>query len=121
MSRAAMKKLCMIIDFKRDRLIFNHRDFECTTAGHYVIPVTVVHPEQHDVNFVFNLECLRGITRKEKLKKAWKIHRQFSHASKEKLTKLLKDGGCEDTEFFECIAECCDKCETCYLFKKVSS
>ena len=49
LSRAAMKKLCMTIDFKGDRLIFNHGELklQCTTAGHYVIPVTVSHTERH--------------------------------------------------------------------------
>ena len=120
LSRAAMKQLCMTIDFRRDQLSFNQEEMklECTSAGHYAIPVAMTHTDRHNANFVFSLECLSGIPRSEKLKKALKIHRQFSHASKEKLVKLLKNGGCEDAEFLECIAECCDKCETCQHFKK---
>ena len=120
LSRAAMKRLGMTIDFRRDHLTYSHGELklECTTAGHYVVPVTVTHADSNNVNFVFNLECLAGLSRREKMTKALKIHRQFSHASKEKLTKLLKNGGCEDPEFLECLAECCEKCETCYKFKK---
>ena len=120
LSRSAMKKLGMIVDFRQDVLIFNNTKLKlnCTSTGHYVVPVTVTQADSNEVNFVFNLECLSKLSRREKMGKAMKIHRQFSHASKEKLTKLLKNGGCEDAEFLECLSECCDKCSTCQQFKK---
>jgi len=48
---------------------------------------------------MLNIEHLPKDNREEKKKKAVKLHRQFAHASKEKLIKLLKDGGCDDPDF----------------------
>ena len=52
------------------------------------------------------------------MSKALKLHRQFSHATKEKLIKLLRDGGCESTEFLNCINKVCSECETCQKYRR---
>ena len=32
--------------------------------------------------------------------------------------KLLRDGGCGNTEFLNCIKKVCDECEICQKFRK---
>ena len=83
-------------------------------AGHYVIPVH----EKADCNMVFHLEHLSKYSLKQKKEKALKLHRQFAHASKERLIKLLKAGGCEDTEFVRAVEECCDQCVFCNKYRQ---
>ena len=43
-----------------------------------------------------------------------KLHRQFAHASKERLCKLVKESSTfNDAGFVEMIKKCCDTCEFC--------
>ena len=68
---------------------------------------------------VLNTTSLKNCSREEKKKKAIKLHRQFSHASKEKLKKLVKSSkNFHDIEFLKLIEQCCDSCEICTKFKK---
>ena len=120
LSRAAMHQLKITINFGSGEMMFNQKVFKLqyTSGGHMAVPVTLTDIDRHELNFVFTLECIAGATRGEKMTKAMKLHRQFSHASKEKLKKLLKDGGCTDAEFLEWIVECCENCNICLQFKK---
>ena len=122
LSRKAMKALDMQIDFKRDVVSVKGKEMNlhCTSTGHYVIPVTIIPSESNHVNFVFKLDVLENCSKEEKKRKALKLHRQFSHASKEKLIKLLRNSGCNDKDFFDVINECCNKCTVCQLHKKPS-
>jgi hypothetical protein len=112
-----MSKLGMLIDTKKHTVAVDGKTHTMATnmAGHYVIPVH----EKADCNMVFHLEHLSEYSLKQKKEKALKLHRQFAHASKERLIKLLKAGGCEDTEFVRAVEECCDQCvfcnKLCYL------
>ena len=46
-----------------------------------------------------------------------KLHRQFTHASKEKLCKLVKESkDFSDKDFLDITEECCDSCEICQKF-----
>ena len=48
-----------------------------------------------------------------------KLHRQFAHASKEKLIKLVKESKeFNDKEFIKCIEEYCNSCEICRKYKR---
>ena len=58
---------------------------------------------QEHCNVVLHLEHLVECTLKQKKEKAIKLHRQFAHASKERLVKLLKSGGCDDSELFKAV------------------
>ena len=50
--------------------------------------------------------------------KAVKLHQQFSHASKEKLLKLIASSGCKDEEFVSCVKQCCEECKVCRRFRR---
>ena len=43
------------------------------------------------VSIVLHTTAIRSLTKKQKREKALKLHRQFSHASKEKLSRLVKE------------------------------
>ena len=84
----------------------------------YCIPITRSSLDLCNVNIVLHLKAVDGLSREGKMKKAMKLHKQFSHASKEKLLQLLKDSGCVDEEFKKCVEEYCDSCELCQQYKK---
>ena len=53
----------------------------------------------------------------EKKRKAAKLHRQFSCASKAKLIRLAKNSDYHGKEFQKCIEDCCNNCEICHKYR----
>ena len=119
-SKGAMKQMEMQLDFAKDIAQIRGETVRliCTSTGHYCLPLNLTCIDDNSVNFILHLECLNNLSEKEMMSKALKLHRQFSHASKEKLMKLLRDGGCGNTEFLNCIKKVCDECEICQKFRK---
>ena len=108
----------MTLDFERDLGIVNHNEIKlfCTKSGHYCIPISVIGLE--DTNVVLHAQNLYGYSSREKKSKALKLHRQFAHASYEKLHKLLTESGCKDREFEECLKQVCSECPVCQKYKR---
>ena len=96
LSREAMKKARMSIDFKNDTAqVFNTRvHLNVTKSGHYTVPLT---PHTHLLNMLnTNQKPNIVLTLQNQMSKrdqAVKIHRQFTHASVEKLIKLIRSAG----------------------------
>ena len=116
-SKPSMSRLGMKIDFSNNQaeVCGEIMSLRCTTSGHYCIPLSYFVSES--CNFVFNIEHLCGSTVDEKKKKALKLHRQFCHASSERLIRLLKNAGCSDKDFIQEIEKCCQNCEFCRKYK----
>ena len=119
-SKAAMKQMKMQLDFTKDTAIIGGEKVElvCNSLGHYCIPITKERIESHNCNVVLHVQNLETMTHKEKQKKALKLHRQLSHATKERILRLLKSSGCEDEDFLRCVADCCDQCVLCQKYRK---
>jgi hypothetical protein len=91
-----------------------------TSSGHLCLPLTnkLLVGDMKD-SIVLNISSLENCTKEQKRLKAMKLHKQFSHASKEKLLKLVKSSkGFKDKEFLECIVECCNTCPICKKFQR---
>ena len=117
-SKPTMTKLGVKIDFASHEAVINGQIMKlcCTSSGHYSLPISRFTSE--DCKVVFNDERLLGNTTEEKKKKAIKLHRQMCHASKDRLQRLLRNGGCKDREFLKLIETCCENCEFCRKYKK---
>ena len=120
LGRPSMTQFRMILDTKNHTIDIDGRKFrvQISSSGHYVIPVSEF--TSVDTEVVLHMENLPKYTRDEKKKKAEKLHRQFAHASKERLLKLLRDGGCDDKEFLAVVKEVCESCKFCRKFKTAS-
>ena len=116
-SKPLMSEVGMVIDTKEHTLEFDGQRHQLLTSssGHYMIPVSEFTTPGCKV--VLHMQ-LADCTVKEKKEKAVKLHRQFAHASKERLTKLLKNAGCEDKELRKQIEVCCDECEFCNMYRQ---
>ena len=127
MSRSSMKKAQMIINFDDDtaQILGNQVKLNCTSTGHYCIPLTELLLSDKDLSqstVVLHSTTIRNATRKELINKAVKLHRQFSHVSKEKLCKLLKQSpGFDNDECLDIVKEQYDLCEVCQTFKRPPS
>ena len=92
LSRQSMKRAEIIIDFSNDiRLMWKEKTListRCTSSGHYCLPSTrlLLHDSSPHSRIVLHAVNLKTMTVDEKRRKAAKLHSQFLHASKEKLT-----------------------------------
>ena len=125
LSRQSMKRAEMIIDFSNDMVNVGGKDIiklTCTSSGHYCLPLTrlLLHDSSPRSGIVLHAVNLKTMTVDEKRRKAAKLHCQFSHASEEKLIRLVKNSNYNDKEFQTCIEDCCNNCEIC-LKKKSQS
>jgi len=59
-----------------------------------------------------------GASIRDNKKIALKLHKQFGHPSTEKLVKLVRDAGMEDSSLEKCIADVVRDCEVCCRYKK---
>ena len=117
-SRPTMTQLGMILDTANHTAIVEGKtvQLEFNRSGHYTIPVNEWTNEECKI--VLHLEKLEASTKAEKMNKAKKLHRQFAHASKERLVRLMKTGGCNDKEFIKAIEKCCETCEFCQRYRR---
>ena len=117
--RPTMSSIGMLIDTSKHEVNVGGKTFKLSfnSAGHYIIPISEWTHESCQV--VLHLEQLSNASKEEKKKKAKKLHRQFAHAPKERLIRLLKDGGCDDEEMLSQIERCCDECSFCQKYRKV--
>ena len=82
-----MKRAEMDLDFDTDtaEVLGNKVNLHCTSFGHYCLPLTNLLLQDKPnscVSIVLHTLNLKQLSRSEKMKKAMKLHRQFSHVSK---------------------------------------
>ena len=117
LGRPSMTQLGMILNTKNHSVNVDGRNFKVgiSSTGHYILPVSEFTYEGTEI--VLSMENLSTYTKKVKKQKAEKLHRQFAHASKERLFRLLKDSGCQDKEFFKILEDCCRDCQFCQKYR----
>ena len=120
-SNGAMRQMGMKIDFETNTATVKTLEMklEYSTSGHPCIPITNFHVDMVNVNFVFHLENLDGLSKTQLKAKALKLHQQFSHPTSQKLLATLKETGCNNKELFDCVEEISDNCELCLNIEKL--
>ena len=122
LSRQSMKRGEVVIDTKRNtaEVLGEEIKLVSTSSGHICLPLTnKLLVGEMACRIILHTTSLAKCTREQKRRKALKLHKQFSHASKEKLKKLLKQSeDFNDVEFLEMVEKCCDQCEICRKFAK---
>ena len=119
-----MKRTKLVLDFSRDIAVVFDESIKlmCTSTGHFCIPLThMLLTNNNPKIFVLHTSALKNLSitkKKKKKERATKLHRQFAHASKEKLCKLVKEN--KDFDDFKMIEECCNSCDIYMEFKHPS-
>ena len=122
LSKRFLKKGKMKLDFDRDILQCNGESIPLTTiySGHYILPLTkaaqVIYHLQKADEVILTLSQALSDT-----EIALKLHRQFAHATKEALTKLVKLAGQpwnSNKNLFQEIENVVESCGTCQKYKK---
>ena len=127
LSKPSLKKIGAVIDFVNDTMKFMDETVQLleTKSGHYCIPICnkkklVCDNMVKKPYLVLTLteEAVMGKNKSEMQTKALKLHKQFSHASADKLIVLLKNAGYTRDVMFQAIEDVCRTCEICQRYKK---
>ena len=118
MSKETMEGMKMKIDFATGMANVLGQDIKLvlTRSGHYCIPLSQCIKEE--VCAVFNDSELGHKSREEKKRSAVKLHRQFCHASYERLKTLLLQAEIKDREFMDILETTCKECTFCGKYRK---
>ena len=103
LSKPSMKSLKMNLDFDKDVAYTGNEEIKlsCTTSGHYHLHLTPCNIDACNIT----LTVTEGLDIKQKKVKAFKLHRQFGHATEDKLMKLVKNSNVKDKELIKYIKE----------------
>ena len=122
LSKASMKRANIVLNFMNDtaEILGQNVKLYTTSSGHYCVPLcnTLLIENVLNTSIILHTEALQYMS-DEKMKKARKLHRQFAHASKEKLCKLARNSkDYNDKKFLNIIEKCCDSCEVCMKLRR---
>ena len=118
LSKEAMKRANTILYFETDSVTMFGMNFplDFTSSGHYMIHIHPSFPKSlHNNPLLLNIAEL---DKKEKLKVASKLHKQFGHADSSRIVNLIKDAGTFDDDLAHHIENVEENCSTCNKFKK---
>lgn len=110
LSKNAMKQAGIKLDLEQDtaNIWGNEIALECTTSGHYCVPLNVKNETVNECYFASSLP---------KSKILEKVHKQFAHPSKTKLKALLVDANVWDDEYSKLADDLYNSCEICKKFQ----
>ena len=122
LSQESMKKANTHIDFANDKVTMfgNQQDLWTTSSGHYAVSIRerarIDRLDESDTEITL---IAKTVNMADKMKVARKLHSQFSHASTDKLLKLINNAGLVDhEELKEAVIEISQTCEICKVYRK---
>ena len=125
LSKAAMKKANMQLDFHQDCIKVYGQEIPLVTTsnGLYSMPITKQKCLIENLEKSHRQESITLAVRDNKSNHeiAKKLHRSFAHPSSEKLIKLVNSAGpqwSENNELKTLIKQTTEECQTCKIFKK---
>ena len=120
LSKESMKRASTRMDFKNDtvQMFGKQQKLHVATTGHYFLPITKILPKEGNSYEILFLKKVNEKNKEQKLKIAWKLHKQFSHPSGKKMVGLAKSAKIKDKEFLKMLEELPDLCEVCLRYKK---
>ena len=139
LSKTSLKRAGAVLDIENDKAIMFKQPvkLELTSSGHYCVnlrdessPVegeiqnendilTVTESEENEIpNENDILTVTENMTTEKKQKVLLKLHKQFGHASVDRLQKLLASSGNNDNECTTILKDIVAHCETCIKYSK---
>lgn len=121
LSKSSLKKAGTVLDLRNDKAImFNEPvELEFTSSGHYCVNLLdSLHSKTDNIDEEVVLAVESGMTEKEKKRTLTKLHKQFGHASAERLSKSLKNAGTSDKQLLDMLEKVTMECEVCAVHKR---
>ena len=124
LSKASMKKAGTVLDMENDRAVMFNKPvkLDFTSSGHYCVNIMDNKTKGHEENQCENeiLIISEEMSSAAKRKILLKLHKQFGHASAERLQRLLKSSGNKDTECDNLLEKIVGECEICQRYSKTT-
>lgn len=122
LSKTSLKRAGAVLDLQNDTAImFKHPvTLELTSSGHYCINL-MDQDSSCDAEKCSEDEVLfvtENMTSKKKKEVLIKLHKQFGHATVDRLKKLLISSGNHDEECIVILKDIVDHCETCLKYSR---
>ena len=121
LSKESLKRAGTILDLNKDKAIMFAKpvNLNFTSSGHYCIDICKDQNSYQDcMESVLKLDEIENMNYDEKKKTLLKLHRQFGHASADKLKKLLQSSDVDTSKFNKTIIEITNSCDTCIKLKR---
>lgn len=122
LSKSSLKKAEAVLDLRDDRVsMFGEQvNVHLTSSGHYCLDIQ----PRNCLNHIGDEEILlvdSEMTSQDLNKVVFKLHRQFGHASFEKLITLLKsaNNGVIEPEVRSTVLRICSDCKVCHVNSKI--
>ncbi|CAC5382062.1 unnamed protein product [Mytilus coruscus] len=121
LSKDSLKRAQTVLDLQIDKVTMFGKpvDVHFTSNGHYCINIKERRNGQKNTA-VSEEEILKvdsGFSKKRKRNIISKLHKQFGHASSEKLLSLLNSAGSVDYDTKAIVNDVCSKCIVCFKFQ----
>ncbi|XP_014051020.1 uncharacterized protein isoform X1 [Salmo salar] len=123
LSKASLKKAGAVLDIKNDKAVMFKQPvtLELTTSGHYCVNILdkdiTQSPCKNEIRTDMEiLTVTDNMNTKEKHKVLLKLHKQFGHATVDRLQKLLSSSGNNDDESISILQQIVNNCETCQKY-----
>ena len=118
LSKTSLKRAGTILNLQNDKAEMFQKPVQLnfTSSGHYCIDISGKIESNPCEVLVFN----ENISPDERKRILEKLHKQFGHASKEKLIKLLQSSGVTDSNVVCQLDEIISKCDICLKYKRPS-
>ena len=120
LSKESLKRADTVIDVKEDKVTMFSQpiDITFTSSGHYCVSILdeSMTENDHETQVVLNVNSGNDVSLTRNT--LTKLHRQFGHASSERLWKLLKSTGKVNNDVKELLDYVVHKCIVCHKFKR---
>ena len=123
LSKESLKRAGAVLNLEKDEATMFGKTvkLDFTSTGHYCINLKGTSEESvEDIEQVLLL-FKEAESCSDKKKILIKLHRQFGHASYDKLKKLLENAGVKDVSIFRILEDISETCEVCMKHKKTPS
>lgn len=125
LSKASLKKAGTVLDMENDRAVMFKQPvlLEFTSSGHYCVDIRNKETKKDKESKVSQAEdevlaVTEHLSPDEKCKVLLKLHKQFGHASAERLQRLLHSAGNKDKDCVTILQEIVNKCDICQRHSK---
>ena len=122
LSKASLKRAGAVLDIEHDKAVMFKQPvkIELTSSGHYCVNLKPEdNPEESEIHDEEEILTVTGnMTTQEKQKTLLKLHKQFGHASVEKLKRLMDSAGNRDDECIGILKNIVSNCETCIRYSR---
>lgn len=121
LSKASLKRAGAILDIQNDKAVMFSEPVELqfTASGHYCIDLTgsATDKPSAESNEVLMTDTW---TEKDKVKELTKLHKQFGHASCNRMKELLKNAGVDNKNTFLLLEQVTNSCDICQRHKRAN-